>query len=201
MKKLTSIIILTSLIGCLSKGELKKEKQDQGFNCTLTLKKNTIKPGEIPVIQVKIQNNSGQDWYLIGSLDNSEDKLRYPHCKLLIEKPQYEKMEPVEICGVLNPLRFEDFQYVNDGESFNPYKIIDEYGYWGSSELIKENFKYPGKYKLQFLYSTKSRKFDSYLGSPDMFMDKWYLDSLRALVEKVPKIELASNVVELEIKK
>lgn len=200
MKKLTSIIILTSLIGCLSKGEFKKEKQDQGLNCTLTLKKNSIKLGQIPEIQVKIQNNSGQDWYLIGSLDDSEFKLRYPYCKLLIEKPQYEKMEPVEICGVSNTLRFEDFQYVNNGESFNPYKIIDEYGYWGSSELRKENFKYPGKYKLQFLYSTKSRKFDSYLGTPNALMEKWYLDSLRVLVEKVPKIELASNILELEIK-
>jgi hypothetical protein len=163
------------------------------FEAIITSDKNVYKIGEIPKIHVSIQNNSGKDVYLIGSLDGSDLKMRSPFCYFTIEKP-INFDHPIARCGNMNPLREDDFVLVKSGETFDPYQK----GFFGSYKFdIKENFQFNGTYRITFYYSTKSRKLNEYFGD-DYGIDK---EKVKQLFKKVPHIELTSNTLEIEFKK
>ena len=186
-----SILILT-LFG------LTNDKTDNSkeFECSIVGTKLTYSIGETPEIAVAVKNNSVRDVYLIGSLDASEEQWRSPYCYFKIDKPKSDSLPIIGRCGNINPLMKEDFKLVKSGEEFNPYKSVDDYGFFGSNEIgRKENFQTPGKYKITFHYSTKSTKLDDYLGDGDENKE------LRELFDKMPNVQLRSNTIEIEIKK
>lgn len=171
---------------------------DADFECVLTVNKIVLKAGEMPEFKVEIKNLSSKEVYLIGSLEGSERKFRLPYCYFTIEKPFEDPVRRVGMCGVLPFLKVEDFKLVKPNEIFDPYSKIDEYGYYRSSEInLKENFRKPGKYKIQFHYSTKANNLNGF----NIYNRRADFDQLVELLDKVPKIELSSNVIELEIVK
>ncbi|MDT7831674.1 hypothetical protein RQM59_04740 [Flavobacteriaceae bacterium S356] len=185
-----SILMLT-LFGLSNEKILDSER----YECTIKATKKVYSIGETPQIAVSITNNSGEDVYLIGSLDASEVKWRSPYCYYKIDKPKNVPSPMVGRCGNMNSLRVGDFKLVKPGESFNPYQSTKGYSFFGSYEIQrKENFKSPGTYKITFHYSTKSTKLDNYLG------DGEENTKLKKLFSKVPNIELKSNTIEIEIK-
>ena len=171
---------------------------DTYFECILTVNKIVLRAGEMPEFKVEIKNLSSKEVYLIGSLEGSEQKFRLPYCYFTIEKPFEDPVRRVARCGNLLFLRVEDFKLVKPNEIFDPYSKIDEYGYYRSSEInLKENFRKPGKYKIQFHYSTKANNLNGF----NIYNRRANFDQLKDLLDKVPKIELSSNVIELEIVK
>jgi hypothetical protein len=165
--------------------------------CKLFVDKTTYKIGEVPKIKVEIENTGNKDIYLIGSLDGSEIKRRMPYCYFDIEKPRPDTIQ-YGFCGTTNPLRASDFVLVKAHSSFNPYQPVDNYGFF-TSYLIGDTatFRNPGVYKIQFHYSTMSGNINKYKGmgsSADSVLQK-------QLFEKVPRVELVSNMIEVVMEK
>ncbi len=193
MKTSVSFILIALLI-CLSSTV---NKQETEFECKLTSSKMVYELGEIPAVNVSIKNNSPNDIYLIPGLDGSEVKWRKPFCYFTIVNP---RKDTVNInngrCKFMNQLREEDFIKVKEKATFNPYTYPEgqEFTtYYANGN--KENFKQPGKYQLTFHYSTNSNDIREFIG---MGTTNSNLDSL---FKQIPKLELSSNTIEIEIKR
>lgn len=197
--------------------------QENNIECKLLTKKAIIKSGETPMLELTFKNNSDTDIYLIKSLDASSYKWRYPHAYYTIElldNKEYE-IQQVARCGNMNGISTGDFIKVSAQEIFNPTK---HYYFSDFSVLNPNNFKQKGKYKITYHYSTLSKDLDEYMGE-DMSLDVYELvniagDSLNpprilkkpnnksknlvaeleALFNQVPKVELISNSVIIEVK-
>lgn len=191
------IISLLFLVQCSTPSEsvtataLTELKYSNDFSCNISSSKDTYKLGEYPDIAISITNKSNTAVNLIGSLDGSEGKRRYPYCYFIIEKPRTQKQELRAICGNMNSLDANDFVLVKKGERFNPYEGQQ---FFGAYEITsQENFKIPGIYKINFHYSTASTKIEEYMG--DGKADK----TISNLFKTVPNIDLKSNTIEIEI--
>ena len=175
------------------------------LRCTLKPDKLVYKIGELPKFTVEIENNTRQEIYLPGSLDGSDVKWRFPHCYYSISRPslnvRFEEGKIYSRCGNMNPLRPDDFKLVKPGEKFNPYD-----GPYFRNYATKDTttFDRPGTYRIKFYYSTKSKDISGFFGdlSPDRReTDSMTLVSLLPILEKVPRIELASNEIEIRFEK
>lgn len=203
------LIIIFLFLSCSKSNQTKNSERPSvstssdstDYLCTLKTMQKVYKLGETPELEVEIKNVSNTEVYFIGALDGSEFKDRMPYCYFTVEKPKIDTVDMWGICGNINPLRPEDFVLTKPNESFNPYVDVD-YGPIQSSKIRdQENFKNKGKYKIQFHYSTKSDSVESFLGGViGIEKDTTEIDTLRVLFERVPKIELSSNVVEIEFK-
>jgi hypothetical protein len=172
------------------------------LSCVLTVNKTTFKVGEVPKPEVKITNNSNGDIYLVGSLDNSADKRRMPYCYYSIDKPRPDTILFYG-CGTANPLRVEDFKVVKSREAFNPFESIDNHGFFPDyASTQKETFRNPGIYKIQFHYSTNDVEIEKFRGSisAENWAKHYDTTAIYQLFAKVPKIELVSNTIEIEIR-
>lgn len=166
------------------------------FSCTISSVLKTYKAGQVPDIKVAIANHSNSETYLIGALDGSEIKRRMPYCYFTIEKPKPDTVL-YQSCGTVNPLRIAEYRLVKAGESFDPYEQIDDKGFWRDHSISdKKTFRNPGVYRIQFHYSTNSTDIRRFLGSWDKNPDT---PRLKQLFEKLPRIDLSSNVLEINI--
>lgn len=175
-----------------------KLPNEPDLKCILSASKLVYKKGQIPDLKIEIKNTSNSEIYLIGSLDGSEYKLRRPFAYFTIEKPKPDLIK-VGLCGTTNPIRLNDIQKVNPGESFDPYKSIDDGGFFTSQTVTDiRTFKNPGIYKIQFHYSTASGNFNDYKGSSDRINDSALIKRFFSLI---PKIEIVSNKLEIRIER
>jgi len=175
---------------------IEKRDSTKDFECLITTRKQVYKIGETPKITVSIKNNTGKDVYLIGSLDGSEVRWRIPYCYFKINKPTIDTLPVLRRCGIVNPLRKEDFVLVKAGETFDPYQSVDDYGFFSSNEINrKENFRKPGKYSITFCYSTMPT------GGYGFAANVNKTPELKTLLSNLPKIELTSNTLEIQIRK
>lgn len=167
------------------------------LRCILTSGKTKYRIGELPALKVEIINNSSEDIYLIGSLDGSDVKWRMPYCYFTLQKPAPDTVRVGPRCGTLNPLRKEDFVLIKAGEKFNPYQNLDRYGFFSDYTVTNtETFKNAGVYKIQFHYSTNSADIAKFLG-PLFKADKTDSLNLSSLFNRVPKVDLVSNEMEI----
>jgi len=169
------------------------------LSCTISSDKATCQLGEVPKITVRITNNTQQDVFLVGSLDGSDCKWRYPHCYFTIEQPD-GKLTPVAYgrCGMMNGLRAENFVKVAPKGSFDPYMRID-FGFFPSSQIRKKTFSRPGLYKLRFVYSTECDDIKKWLGSAAGHWEKNKDPELAGLFERVPKLTLEGNEITIQV--
>ena len=169
------------------------------LTCTLQSDKKLYKVGELPKFNVEIINNSEKDIYLIGSLDGSAIKGRFPYCYYSILKPKPEKINSTR-CGNMNTLRPNDFKLVKAGQKFNPYEHIDIHGFFDDNVTTNlETFKHVGIYKIRFYYSTNSTKFDDFLGDKPFRKNDSNSVIIHGFFKSVPKVEIASNEIEIRI--
>ncbi len=155
----------------------------------------TCLQGTDPKITVAIFNRTDSDIYLVGSLDGSEGTRRYPHCYFEVTGPDGA---PITLrggaCAYMNALREKDFMKVPPGGQFDPYQHIDEYGFFSAHMLSADAFRAAGKYRIRFVYSTRSRFIDSWRGPTDETHSE-----IRTLFEQVPKVEIKSNEIEITV--
>jgi hypothetical protein len=167
------------------------------LTCTLAADKSTYKIGELPRLKVDIINTSKKDMYLIGSLDGSAVKWRMPHCYFTIQKPVSDSTRLAR-CRNMNPLTPGNFILVKAGERFNPYQAIDEYGFFTDHRATDTaTFRNPGVYKIRFYYSTNSTNIRDFMGDLPSQQDKTKNQQLHTLFEKVPKVDIVSNEIEI----
>lgn len=193
------IILVPLILACSEVESVKFEKKTSGkITCDISAEKTTIKAGEVPKIEVMLTNNTDEDVYLIGSLDGSSEEWRFPHCTFSIEKPEKDVVPGTGRCGMMNVLREEDFVLVGPGESFDPFGEVDDHGFFPSWQIQDpEMFRNKGIYKIQFHYSTKPDSIAKYLGSES---ENDVNRGIKKLFEKVPHVDVSSNILEIEVK-
>ena len=154
----------------------------------------TCKLGEAPKIQVALVNQTHEDILLVGSLDASDCKWRYPHCYFEVINPN-GKSVPISTprCGLTNPLRKQDFVEVPPDASFNPYKTVDDYGFFAAHQLRAQNFTQLGRYRIRFVYSTDQEDVIDWRGNGEDA-------ELVSLLNQVPKTEVRSEEFVVTVK-
>jgi hypothetical protein len=160
----------------------------------------TCEVGKAPKVTVRLINRTKGEIVLIGSLDGSDCKMRYPHAYFEVTGPPVDyTIKGIGRCGNTNPLRAKDFVTIKPGASFDPYQKIDEYGFFGAHQLSPHNFTKPGKYRIRFHYSTEAPQPKLFGARPAS--DRPLPAEIMKLLERVPKVTLTSNEVVVEVKK
>jgi hypothetical protein len=151
----------------------------------------TCEVGQVPKLAVTLINQSGDDIYLVGCLDASYCKWRYPFCYFEVIGPAGPIAEHAgRRCGNMNTLRQQDFVKVPPGGTFDPFQRVDSGGFF-SAEPSPEIFKDPGTYRISFGYSSSST--DILLWGGDYREAVAEDEKLVALFARVPKVEVRSN--------
>jgi hypothetical protein len=170
-------------------------QQGSGLECVITSGRTTYEVGDIPELTFRIINRSTKEVMLVGSLDGSGEGMRYPHCRVEIND---KAGEPVTArygrCGNMNSLRVADFVIVPPGQAFDPFGE----GFFPPALLSPGYFpvKDPGLYSVRFHYSTSDRVQD-YFGDERMEGLQSAPLEIQLLFERVPKVDLVSNELEL----
>jgi hypothetical protein len=187
--------------------------QQTGLSCVIKSGKTTYKKGEVPHISIEIKNNTDSTIQLVKTLDGSEVRWRYPYAYFKIEMVNDTSYHPALVlrCGNYDGIDSDDFVEVKPGGSFDPYKNQTSV-YYDYAISDKRNFERKGKYKITFYYSTNEPDFKKWIGNSDQ---SWRLydrsgnviaskkpeyDQMVKLFSKVPKVELVSNELIIEIK-
>ena len=96
------------------------------LSCTIT-GEPVCTLGTTPKLRVEIVNHANHAIFLVGSLDGSEWKMRYPYCFFEVIGPDGKSAIREAIrCGNTNPLLEKEFVTVPGGGTFNPYQRIDD---------------------------------------------------------------------------
>ena len=163
--------------------------------------------GKVPNISVEIANWTGADIYLVGSLDGSDLKWRYPFCYFEVIGPTGKSVhERVARCGNMNALREKDFVKVPRGGKFNPYQRVDDAGFFGSSQLTAATFQAEGEYRVRFIYSTEAREPKYWLGdaqgnTAEMLRTGGSHENVLKLLALVPRTTVYSNEITIKVVK
>lgn len=169
------------------------------LKCVLSSDKTTYAMGEVPKFTVRIINEGDTDVCLIGSLDASDTKRRMPYCYFSIDKPKPDTVW-FGRCGSANPIRTEDFKIVKKNEAFNPYEVIDGSGFFNDvAATQKETFRNAGTYRIQFHYSTNGGDIKKFMGSVEYLNKLPDSSQIESLFAKVPRIELESNTITIQV--
>lgn len=194
---------------------LVQKSNGQTLSCIIKSDKTIYKKRETPKITLEIKNNSDSTIYLVKILDGSYRKTRFPYSYYKIEKLADTSYKARQIigCGNEDGIDLTDFVEVKPNEKFDPYKDMSP----PYTNILMEvndpaNFEKKGKYKITYFYSTNQTEFKKWMGfdmnrswfdwqtkeiKPDK---KETYNKLLLLFEKVPKVDLVSNDIIIEIK-
>jgi hypothetical protein len=168
------------------------------LGCTIR-GKPTIELGKAPKITVAITNQTNADIYLVGSLDGSDCKWRFPHCYFEVTGPDGKSaVQGIgRFCGNMNTLREKDFVKVSPGSEFDPYQHIDEGGFFHAHQLDACTFRSAGEFRIRFVYSTVNDSIAMWGGDGR----DWVAanEKLVGLFKKVPKVEVRSNEIKVTV--
>ncbi len=149
----------------------------------------TCESGKLPAIAITVANWSDGDIHLVGSLDGSDCKWRYPHCYFEVIGPDGKPaVKNVLRCKFTNPLTETDFVAVPRGGKC-------DLGVGPAAQLPADIFGTEGEYRIRFVYSTDSADIKSWLGSGVAS------EKLGVLLAKVPKVAVSSNEITVKVGK
>jgi hypothetical protein len=202
---LTAFVLLAGLSATAEdEAEAPAKPQSPPLSCTIKAPE-TCEFGQVPAISVELRNWTDKDIYLVGSLDASDLKWRYPFCYFEIRDAIGN---PVNVrvgrCGNMNAIREKDFVRVAPGGKFDPYQTIDEGGFFGSSQLIPQSFDREGEYRIRLVYSTEAPKLETWLGDrrglmPELLGTGTSREKLLKMLEQVPRTTVSSNEITVKI--
>ena len=127
--------------------------------CTVRAAKTHLVLGESPTAEVEIRNTGSQAILLVGNLDGSSSRRRYPHAYFEVEGPPggVEAHGAVGCGGPFNPLREKDFVLLEPGSSFDPHANGNGSDFFHDTSLGWIKLSKPGGYRIVFHYSTDQR--------------------------------------------
>ena len=163
-------------------------------DCEITSLAQEYRVGAAPQLSVKLINRGPEAIYLVGSLDGSEELMRYPHVVITASGPGGAiDFKVPRMCDMTNPLRPQDFVRLERGESFDPYMRVDASGFFASYFLYAYRFDAAGEYTLVFHYSTKSKNIGDW-GGVEWEPGRSRLERVTALLAGVPAVEIECSV-------
>ncbi len=175
------------------------------LTCTIR-SEPTCELGQVPTISVEIANWTGGEIYLIGSLDGSDTKLRYPFCYFEVIGPDGKLVQQrlFRDCGNMNAIREKDFVKVPRGGKFNPYQKIDDHGFFGTSLITPATFPAAGEYRIRFVYSTDKADPKFWVGDAhgsvlEMLNTGTTNENVVKLLANVPKTTVSSNEITVKV--
>jgi hypothetical protein len=175
-------------------GEPLSVPRNKPLDCTIRSQRTCVL-GKVPKITVTITNRSKAHIYLVGSLDASDRKWRYPHCYFKVTGPDGKSaVQECGRCGNMNNLREKDFVKVPPGKAFEPYQKMDEQGFFSSIQLDETTFRKAGDYRIRFFYSTKNHAIAKWMGDAKD-------EKIVGMFKRVPKVEIRSNEIKVTIVK
>ncbi len=171
----------------------KRYNQSDSVVCILSTNKRKYKIGQPLELNVEIINHLDTPILMVGSLDGSEIGFRPPISYFEVRHKILGKVWSASLfCGTVNPLRKEDFKIIGPNQIFNPYEVIDDYGFFHAQQLEEINFKIPGIYEIIYRYSKNNNNKVEQIYSPRMEME------LINMWNKVPNLNLTSNTITIE---
>lgn len=158
--------------------------------CKLASLRDRYRVGDQPEISARIINGAENAIYLVGSLDGSERKARFPYVYYSVSGVEggFSETE-FGYCGALNPIRIEDFVRVEPGNDFDPHKQFDHYGFSKSGKLAHSRFVKAGSYTFKFHYSTENIDIKDWRGSVNKT-----LPELNEMWRKVSRVNLTCSL-------
>lgn len=127
------------------------------IRCEITSLKSSYRVGDRPEVAARLINDTAQAVNLVGSLDDSERKARYPYAYFeVLGPPSGVAQERFFYCGYINALRDADFVEVPPGDQLDPFMKIDGGGYFPPYQFERTRLVKPGTYTILFRYSTDS---------------------------------------------
>ena len=193
--KWSCILLLIIFSGFISRPP---ESVKPSVICTLTADKQIYKQGEVPKFNVTITNKGRRRILMIGCLDGSAQKVRRPWCGLMIKKPKEDTVN-FGLCKTSNPLRTQDFVWMNPGESFDPFQSVDQEGFFTDfAATQKETFRNPGNYTVQFYYSSASTDIKHYISNTGTWGPRTDSNLVKKLFQQCAHVEVLSNTIELK---
>jgi hypothetical protein len=167
------------------------------LRCTIRTKP-TCELGKAPKVTVAIRNQTNTDIYLVGSLDASDCKWRYPHCYFEVTGPDGQSaVQRIARCGNMNTLREKDFVKLPPSCAFDPYQRIDNSGFFAAHQLAPSTFRTAGEYRIRFVYSTKGEAIGKWVG--DGLNQAAANEKLIGLLKQVPKVEVWSDEIKVTV--
>ena len=137
---------------------------------------------------VRVRNRGSSPVSLVRSVDGS-DVGSSPEVSVKIEGPEGGfGVRDVRFCGNWGGVGPEDVVEVPPGAEFDPYADG-----WPDLSLRSGSFALPGRYTATFRYSTMDADPRSWASGPAIRTNERY-DSVRALIRRVPPVELTARV-------
>jgi hypothetical protein len=166
--------------------------------------KNTYFSGEPVIVNADFKNNTHKNILIVFPQDGSENKFRYPYCYFEV-LDQEESIVPdcSPACKVVNPLVKQAFRDIKPGKS----ESFFEDGFILTRNITLK----PGRYRIRLFYSTAADKESQWYGlySDDYWTEiyknefwkkrKAEMAENRKLLKKVPKLEIWSNTITIDI--
>lgn len=159
----------------------------------------TCQLGRAPKVTVALTNRTDADIYLVGSLDASDCKWRYPHCYFEVIGPDGKSAVQAIArgCGNMDPLEEEHFAKVPPGGAFDPYQRTDDYRFFSAHQLRPSTFRTAGEYRIRFVYSTNSDALAEWGGGDRV---EFGVDERQAgMLRRVPKVKVRSNEIKVTV--
>ncbi len=167
---------------------------DEPIKVELSAPRGTQQPlDEPPELSVCVTNVSDKPVWMVGVLPGSEG-LRYPRYEVEIEGPSGPAKRPFpEGMDYGRGLQPDDFVRLDPGESFDPQAGKD---FIPIQELAWFKPEEPGTYRFRLRVDTTAQDPREWLGHTYVRERKRVQD----LIERVPKVEVTSDPVEIEFR-
>lgn len=191
MRALAGMALVVPLAVAAAPGE--RPAAGLPLECRISAKPQ-LRVGTRPVVDVRIFNRTADEIYLVGSLDASDVRWRYPHAYFEVTGPDGRPaVRGGARCGNRNALRAQDFVKIAPGASLDPYQRVDDYGFFATEQLSERTFAAVGPYRIRFHYSSAEPDLAQWMGEGPPRAE------LLRLFSRVPKVDVVSNEVILTV--
>jgi hypothetical protein len=146
-------------------------------------------------IEIELRNEGPRAILIVGVVDGSEEGLRYPRWLPTVEGPDGRVPPPPSEDPLVAPLRESDFVRLPAGRGFDPTNgPASGANYLPLAAFASFSLPQPGAYRFGLELSTESESPDEWLGRFNQGSDR---DRILGLVARVPRLTVASNVLEV----
>lgn len=158
------------------------------LSCEIRPSKDRFSVGDHPEFTVVLRNNSDETCFLVGAIDDSETRARYPIVYVTIEGPEDGISRPtLHGCGFQNPLAPRDFVELPPGGTIAPITPP----FWRPSDAFHAEFAIPGTYEVTFHYSSDEADYALWIGESS---GGYALPGVIDKLKRVPRVEIECSI-------
>jgi hypothetical protein len=151
----------------------------------------------LPVpVELEVRNAGGDEIWMVGVVDGSEDGVRYPSYRPSVTRGgAVVASPPPPEDPLVGPLREVDFRRLAPGEAFDPTRRDGEAAYLPLSTFANFRPDEPGTYRYELTLSTESPRPEDWLGR---FGQEPHQAKVLELVARVPRLTVGA-ATEVEV--